>query len=327
MMRALFCLVALLLILSPKDSEASTDTLTVFMTRAALRAALIYGPAPSQSEAKWWPTEGERSIPLAFGMSAILPGAGQFYNRQKLKALLAVSLEAAAITGYFALRSRGLSVEDDFQDEAHAAWSPTKYASWLNDYSEYLGSEFGAVISAPSVTIISGVDFQNPSTWSESDQVLVRAMFEEINAVERQVFHPETGAVFSHQLPSFADQQYYELIGKYFQFAPGWEDYAAWKNAEGVYQVSIDPEHTGVDGSKPNVSDSFFDYASDHARSQDLLRRASQISLLVLLNHVIAGVDAAVSAKLHNDRLKTRMGLAYNGAGQVVPVVQVSFRF
>jgi hypothetical protein len=260
-------------------------------------------------------------------MSAILPGAGQIYNRQKLKAVLAVSLEAAAITGYFVLRSRGLSAEDDFQDRAHAAWSPTKYARWLNDYSEYLGSEFGANISAPPVTIISGVDFRNPSTWSESDQVLVRAMFEEINAVERQVFHPETGAVFSHQLPGFADQQYYELIGKYFQFAPGWDDYVAWKNAEGVYQASIDPEHTGVDGSKPNVSDSFLNYASDHAHSQDLLRRASQISLLVLLNHVIAGVDAAVSAKLHNDRLKTRMGLAYNGAGQVVPVAQVSFRF
>lgn len=327
MMRALFCLITLPLIIIPQESAASIDTLTVFMNRAALRSALIYGARPSQVEVDRWPTQGQRSVPLAFGMSAILPGSGQFYNQQKLKAVLAVSLEAAVITGYFVMRSRGLSVEDDFQDRAHAAWSPTKYAGWLNDYSDYLGSEFGANISAPSVTIISGVDFRNPSTWSESDQVLVRAMFDQINAIERQVFHPETGAVFSHQLPSFADQQYYELIGKYFQFAPGWDDYVAWKNAEGVYQVSIDPEHTGVDGSKPNVSDSFFNYASDHAHSQDLLRRASQISLLLVLNHAIAGVDAAVSAKLHNDHLKTRMGLAYNGAGQLVPVAQVSFRF
>ncbi len=327
MMRVLFCLIALSLIGGPKDSEASIDTLTVFMNRAALRSALIYGAAPSRVEADLWSSQGERSVPLAFGMSAILPGAGQFYNQQKLKALLAVSLEAAVITGYFVLRSRGLSVEDDFQDQAHAAWSPAKYASWLNDYSEYLGSEFGANISAPLVTIISGVDFQNPSTWSESDQVRVRAMFDQINAIERQVFHPETGAVFSHQLPAFGDQQYYELMGKYFQFAPGWEDYVMWKNAEGVYQVSIDPEHTGAGGSKPNVSDSFFNYASDHAHSQDLLRKASQISLLVVLNHVIAAVDAAVSAKLHNDRLKTRMGLAYNGVGQVVPVAQISIRF
>lgn len=276
------------------------------------------------------PMAGERAAPRSPGIpflaSAVLPGAGQLLNGQRIKALVAVSLEAAIITGYVVTRQNGLNAEDDFRAFAHSGWSPVRYASWLNDYREFLIDERSASITAPPVQIVQGIDMTQPSAWSAADRAAVQQMFNQITAIERQAFHPETGAAFSHQLPDFGDQQYYELIGKYFQFAPGWEDYPAWRGADDGFLPSIDPELTGANGSKPNVSDTFYAYARDHADAQDLLRRASEISLLLVFNHVIAGIDAAVSAKLKNDRLSTNMGLAFDPQGSPRPVVNLRMR-
>lgn len=304
--------------------------------QAELRARILSDRSQGGANQGVWRREGERNVALAFGASAVLPGAGQWLNNQRVKAVVAVGLEAAIITGYVVTRQNGLRAEDDFRAFAHDRWNPAQYASWLNDYREYLNDEYAASITAPPVNIIQGVDLTRPSSWSVSDQAAVRQMFDQIQAIERQAFHPETGAAFSHQLPDFGDQQYYELIGKYFQFAPGWDDYPAWRGADDGYLAAIDPEMTGSGGSKPNVSATFYSYADDHAHAQDLLRTASRISLLLVFNHIIAGIDAAVSAKLHNDRmergamamdrLSSRMGLAWDPDGAPVPVVQLSWK-
>jgi hypothetical protein len=288
---------------------------------AELRALILSQAAMGQERG-----QVSRSPGIPFLASAVLPGAGQWINGQRVKALVAVSLEAAIITGYVVTRQNGLQAEDDFRVFAHDGWSPTRYASWLNDYREYLNDELGASITAPPVQLVQGVDLTRPSAWSAAERALVQQMFNQITAIERQAFHPETGAVFSHQLPDFGDQQYYELIGKYFQFAPGWEDYPAWRGADDGFLPAIDPELTGANGSKPNVSATFYRYARDHADAQDLLRQASRISLLLVFNHLIAGIDAAVSAKLNNDRLSTSMGLAFDPQGAPQPVMGVRMR-
>lgn len=295
------------------------------LTAASLRSMILENGLVQNTG--WSKAEKERNVALAFGASAIFPGAGQWLNGQRIKALVAVGLEAAIITSYVVTRKSGLDEEDAFRAFAHSKWDPTKYASWLNDYRDYLIAEHAGSISAPPVNIISGIDLFQPSGWSAADRDLVQEMFNQITAIEREAFHPETGAAFSHQLPDFADQQYYELIGKYFQFAPGWDDYPAWRGTDDEFLSTIDPELTGPGGSKPNVSDTFYRYARDHADAQDLLRKASRISTLLVFNHVIAGIDAAVSAKLFNDRqarrLDTRMGLAWDPDGKPVPVASM----
>lgn len=290
-----------------------------------IKAQILHFDAFSNWEMK--PQAGQRSVPLAFVLSAVVPGAGQFYNKQYVKAGIAVALEAAVITGYTMLRTKGLDAETDFQNVAHQNWSPNRYATWLNDYSDYLSSELGAVITAPKIQVVNSVDFTNPSGWSSADQAAVNTLFSQIRAIERQVYHPETGAAFSHQIPDFSAQQYYELIGKYFQFAPGWDDYGNWKDDQGRFTAAIDPEMTGTNGSKPNVSSSFYAYAEEHADAQDMLREASRISLLFIFNHLIAAVDAAVSAKLFNNKVESQMGLAYNSFGAPTPVATIRIQF
>lgn len=309
-----------------RTDPGDRDGVRLHYTAASIRASLLYRvesfPTGMQNTGS---VPGMRSIPLAFGLSAVVPGLGQAYNGQWGKAAVAIALEAAAVTGYVLLRRNGLDEEEAFQMFAHEYWDPDKYARWLNDYTVYLTEELGASISAPPVSLI-GVDFQSPDTWTGSDRQQIAAFFSQIRVIERDVFHPETGAVFSHQLPGFGEQQYYELIGKYFQFAPGWSDYADWRDDNGSFTDAIDPEMTGTDGSKPNVSDRFLAYAKDHAHSQDVLRQASRVSLLFVVNHVIASIDAAVSAKLHNNRISTRMGLAWSPFGDPVPVASLSIR-
>ena len=324
-MRILAALLLCSLVLTASAQDSGRQEVAFQMTPNALRATLLSGEQISVPEA--YQEQKVRSIPLAFGLSAVLPGAGQVYNKQYVKAGLALAIEAAAITGYAVLRSRGLDAETAFQAQAHQSWSPAKYATWLNDYADYLNSERGGNVTAPDVSIPGNVDFQHPEAWTAADQASVSSMFSQIRAIERQVFHPETGAAFSHQIPDFSAQQYYELIGKYFQFAPGWEDYSSWRDAEGQFTAAIDPELTGSGGSKPNVSTSFYAYAKDHAHAQDTLREASRISLLFIFNHVIAAIDAGVSSKLHNDRIQSNLGLAYDGTGSPATVVSIRVRF
>ncbi|NNF03820.1 MAG: hypothetical protein HKN17_05075 [Rhodothermales bacterium] len=244
----------------------------------------------------------ERHPAAAFALSAALPGAGQAWNRQWVKAAVAVAVETALITGYVVTRRRGLNEEDEFRAFAHEDWSPARYAAWINDYRVYLQEEIGTNITAPPVDIVDRVDYSNPGRWSAADRAAVDEMFDQIRAIERQSVHPETGAAFSHQIPDFADQQYYELIGKYFQFAPGWYDYPDWVTMDGMFTQAIDPELSGQGGTKVNVSETFYTYARDHAHAQDILRTASRISILFIVNHLAAGIDAAVTARIRSNR-------------------------
>ncbi|MCH8961470.1 MAG: hypothetical protein IH820_09145 [Bacteroidetes bacterium] len=293
-------------------------------TATSLRAALLYGQpmAVAYEQA----IQGQRSVPLAVGLSAVVPGLGQAYNKQWIKAGIVVAVEVALIAGYSTWHSQGVDGRDAYQAFAHNAWSPLRYAQWLNGYVDYLETELGTPIAAGPIEIndnILNVDYQNPDSWTSEQALFVRSLILQIRAVESNVYHPETGASFSHKLPFFGEQQYYELVGKYFQFAPGWDDYPAWVDENGNFIPSIDPEMTASDGSKPNVSDTFFRYAEDHGQANDYLRRASRVSLLFVVNHLISAVDAAIFAKMHNNRLQTSVQMSQGASGELQPVASV----
>ncbi len=285
-------------------------------TSATLRSTLAHGPLSADVPG----LRRSRSVPLAFGLSVLVPGAGQVYNRHWIKASVAVAAELGTLWAWSSWRSQGQSGRDGYQATAHAHWSPVQYALWLNDFTSYLNSiPGGSGVQADLITIeevLFRFDLSRPSAWTSNQQLAVRRLILDIRMLESLVYHPETGARFSHQLPFFGEQQYYELVGKYFQFAPGWDDYtllvrdgvATWIDEDGNFIDSIDPEKTAPDGSKPNVSRRFFAYADRHAESNDYLRRASRVTILFFVNHLLAAVDAAVSAKLQNNRLQTRLG-------------------
>ncbi len=283
-----------------------------FVSAAQLRSGILHQEMPEPIA-----PDASRSVPLAFGMSAVLPGLGQAYNRNWIRAAAAVAIEGGLLVAYFTWRDRGRDGERAYQAYAHRFWDPVQYASWLNDYAAWL--EAGVepedrTLQVATISPPSGIDFGAPASWTEADRQVVREFFDAMRAVENEIWHPETGAAFSHEIPYFGEQQYYELIGKYYQFAPGWMDYPAWKSGED-FTGAIDPERTGANGSKPNVQGRFLDYAEDHAHANTLLRRASRASAFLALNHVLAAFDAAIAARLRNRRIETRMTVGYAGYG------------
>lgn len=295
-------------------------------TPAALRAELLYGgqtvagPESGLAVASAIGGDGARSIPLALGLSAVVPGLGQAYNGQWIKAAAALVLEGVIVVAYRNARRDGLDGEAAYQAYAHSYWSPVQYGSWLNAYADFLG-----VTATPVDVDGIAVDFADPASWSAAERAAARAFFDQIRAVEGHVYHPETGASFSHKLPYFGEQQYYELIGKYFQFAPGWVDYPTWVTEDG-YTVAIDPEHTGPGGGKPNVSPRFWEYDGMMESANNLLRRASRLTAAIVVNHLAAAIDAAVAAKLHNDRLETRVSVAPGVTGRYEPSASITVR-
>lgn len=323
MMGRFFGIVLLLLTsVPPALADGDRDSSLVY-TAEELRTALLYGSVHNAGSGAAVET---RSVPLALGMSAVLPGLGQAYNNDWIKGAALFALEAGLIAGYFIWKDQGLDAEEAYIAYAHEYWSAGRYGSWLNDYVEFLETEHGAAIEADPIEVPSGIDLSTPEAWSAQDRSAVRGLFEQIRAVEGELFHPETGATFSHKLPYFGEQQYYELVGKYFQFAPGWVDYPAWRE-DGEFTQAIDPELTGPGGAKLNVQGRFVEYADDHAHANTLLRRASRVSAVILLNHIVSAFDAAISAKLHNDRLQTDLSFRPDAQGGAVLYATARWRF
>ncbi|MDX1439637.1 MAG: hypothetical protein R3284_07025, partial [Rubricoccaceae bacterium] len=136
-----------------------------------------------------------------------------------------------------------------------------------------------------------------------------------------------TGATFSHTLHTFGHQQYYELIGKYYQYGPGWSDWC-----EG--RAPDDPSCFTIEGFEDRAqfaekTDLFFEYADDHADANSLLRRASRMTSIIVANHALAALDALLTARFKNRRLEmeTSMSLQTDSYGNATPVASVRFRF
>lgn len=285
------------------------DTLAVGSFEWSPAAAILYGsPLPISNWRRSFrraapDVVSTRSVPLAFGMSAVVPGLGQVYNRDWIGTAIFVAVEAALVAGWASWKSSGNDGVEAYEQFAHQSWSPIQYAEWLNAFSGYNGPP----IEPPS---ISENEFRNPDTWTATERAEVDAFFADIRRAERSSIYLQTGATFSHVLPNFGEQQYYELIGKYFQYAPGWRDYSG------------DPDEDPREVMPEDAN--FYVYSENHAAANDDLRRASVAGALVIVNHFAAAVQAAVIARMHNMRIQPSVGLSQSPSGELIAKARIA---
>ena len=107
-------------------------------------------------------------------------------------------------------------------------------------------------------------------------------------------------------------QQYYELIGKYDQFIAGWDDI-------------VDPDGNRVTAAAVDSAENFHSelrltYEVDRNDSNKLLKRASNMLGLIMVNHVISAIDAARVARARSEgqseaSLSRRTRLAFGLGG------------
>ena len=112
------------------SSSISSDSLS--LSRLHFRSSLLYADPvariPVRTSFDTSPTVGStRSVPLAFGLSALVPGAGQVYNKQWIKAAVAVALEVVFVATYISTKNEGNDLEDAYIAFAHEDWNPSQY--------------------------------------------------------------------------------------------------------------------------------------------------------------------------------------------------------
>jgi len=233
----------------------------------------------------FYSNQSKKSPFLAGVLSLLVPGAGEIYSEEYLKAGIFLALEAAVITTGLIYDKKGddktiefQNYADDYKNPDHN-WSAVKYAEWLNQFS----------------------NANIPINPDESLPPWERVSWNDINAVE-------TG---SHKLPPHGDQQYYELIGKYHQFAAGWNDFTGGRNND-------------------QISKNFKDYSVMRGDANNFYSVASTAVIGIYVNHFLSALDGVWSATQFNKDLAVNVRLEniqLTNRAEFYPVVHLSYNF
>lgn len=290
--------IMMVLLISPglaQDAPSKPVALT-----GSLRADLL--PAPQlqlqgMSEAQATPVAGKKSPLRAALFSMVVPGAGQYYSEQYWTAAGFLGAEVALWVVYAAYTSRGDKQTDDFQKFADQHWSVVRYAYWMRTYyAAYYQSN--TVMGNPPVDIAEPWNYVNWDALNRSEELVGQTA--------------STG--FSHRLPQRPEQQYYELIGKYEQYNPGWDD----------ANVTLSDYLT-------NISPRFLHYRDMRGHANDLYNIASTATYVLVVNHVFSALHAAWAASRFNKHLEMEAHVVpmYRSSGLVefVPTASVTLTF
>lgn len=252
-------------------------------------AADFHAPVDVQSFLVDDATPLEKSVPLASALSALLPGAGQVYAEAPLwRTLLYAGIEAAGWTAYVMTSSRGRERTSEFESYAQQHWSLVRYIDWLGaNYSHWSDTAVNKEAASEALAAVyTSTDLSKPE-WERID-------FVQLNRLEKAV---RVG--FSHTLPRYGHQQYYEQIGKYVQYRAGWDDHA------GAADTAIyDPRF---------VTDRNDAYMDIRAEANDYLGYATAAIGGIIVNHLASLLDAALTARSFNASVRATI------KGSIVP--------
>ena len=208
-------------------------------------------------------TRGEASPPKpksaskAFLLSLVVPGAGQFYYGNKIKAALFLGIEVTTLSLHFKNQNDGNNLTTQYQQFNAAHWSQ-------NSYIEYLREAYN-----------------NPSINSDNDSSLL-GMTE-----------------ISHHLHPFGDGQYYEMTGKYNQFAWGWDDAVlGGKHLSDSVTGFVPPRVTGAGTVPQSANRDYYEGLRHDANNKFDVARA--FTYWTILNHVVSAVEAYITTRIHN---------------------------
>lgn len=206
----------------------------------------------------------EKSPVLAAILSAAIPGAGEIYAGNYLKGAIFLGVEAGIWTLNIINNNKGDNQTEVYQNYANEHWDVYKYAAWLKS-NNFSGSE--------------GIDLN-------SDKETLRL---QVNLVESQNF--------SHTLPNYGAQQYYEVIGKYQNFVTGWSS-----------------ANASLINNDPNSSNYYFnvrlpqvlDYMQSRQDANDYYQFADRMISVAILNRVLSVADAIWTVSVFNSDLEVR---------------------
>jgi hypothetical protein len=145
--------------------------------------------------------------------------------------------------------------------------------------------------------------------WSPADY---RSYLIEVKGITNDTMVYDDTSTFTHHLPDFKTQQYFEMIGKYEQFVYGWADtdYA-----------------TG-----DSLSDLRTSYLNIRDKSNSKFDTARNFAIVSIANRLISAFDAALSARKLNKRadrfseIRVKARLA-DYHGEKIPKLVLTYNF
>lgn len=238
--------------------------------------------------------QDKRSAGLAFLGSLAVPGLGQAaVNQQWIKTGVFVAIEGLTVYAHFKNQNLGRDLERQYREYVETGWSAAKYVKFLVDHHNYYNP--GSLMSyndlaTPGSNLAALINSGNyPANVRQEWPLIDLLKLRQLEA--RTLYGGTSGNAFSHLLPDYGSQQYYELVSKYFQFGPGWKDFNT-----AVNQVIWE---------KDGMSTAWLDGAAKSKRFNDRLRTARNMASIVFVNHAVSAFDALFSARLQNHRIET----------------------
>ncbi len=234
---------------------------------------------------------------IASGLSLLIPGAGEIYGEDYLRGGIFLGIEVALWSGYYYYDTDGDDKTDAFHKYAGENFSEDRY---------FLG-----VTQLFDPSLLNLADLPEgvylDSTWYVSD----RDNWEEVAnflEVDSLLYSSEGYTDFGHKLPTKKTQQYYEMIGKYHQFAMGWNDFSGWEG--GSLTMAAREDYLSFTSSKQE------DIYEDMRYQANLAYEAGQNFLMIsVLNHVASAFDAAYVIK-SKYRIETKIRIDKKDKGE-----------
>lgn len=235
----------------------------------------------------------EKKSPFLAGLfSFIIPGSGQAYNNEWWKTAIFVAIETAAITTAIIYDGKGDDQTVFYENFANQHWSVNQYAQWTIENATTINSSL-TDDDVSSFNVFNGESVN----WNE------------LNALENAIGH-----WYSHRLAPLGDQQYYEMIGKYPQFAAGWDDF------------NLNESYTYGDPLPSN----FLYYAGERGKANDFYSVAKTMVSITIVNHIISAVEAAWGASRYNKTLDVNVSMSKLNLGfysEYYPQVNFKYNF
>lgn len=199
-------------------------------------------------------------------LSAVVPGAGEFYAKSYIKSAIFLAVEAGLWVAYATFQNKGSDQTTSYQNYADQHWSALRYATWLKNQS-FPGS--------------GSIDLN-------SDPATLRR---QINSCEEQ-------SGFSHTLPVYGEQQYYEVIGKYRTYTCGWDQAGSdiTKNNYETYPILTQVNF----------------YMDERQKANTYYDRGTTTMMVVILNHIASAVDGVISVNSFNNKLSVQGNVSFS---------------
>lgn len=246
-----------------------------------------------------------KSVFLAGGLSALVPGAGQLYADAPIwRTIVYGAVETVGWTLFGVYSSEGDRATSDFENFADTHWDITRYISWIEEnFESWSDEDVKKDVAREALAAIYRSNDASLPPWERID-------FKELNKLESAV-----KGGFSHTLPEHGEQQYYEQIGKYIQYRSGWVDHIR----EGDTLI-FNPSR---------VTQNNRDYVASRERANDLLSYAGTALWALALNHVVSAVDAMLEARHYNVSLSSEMRqeMLPDGRREYRPGVELRVKF